>query len=585
MKKIILLIPVLWSLLSMAQEQDGGFINVNIGSNEEFNKRMNKNLKPGLLINTGGYEESDLQSLSEKKVVINKTIRQRLNISQINEPDEVVMTAQKAEVKYSPDKLLDFYVDLGGVDPMIAVGHNYIIVSDGIFFSFYDKNGQILPDKPGGITVSWSATDFFSWIITAANNNHFAFLKTAPEDILTKCQSEGKTGNCKELCEAYDTRVIYEPVNKRFIILSAVRNQVWQKDAYKDLCQANAVRIFAYAVSNTEDPRDGFKMWYWTKNNYRDWPRISADKDVLTVAHNGNGSDKTPAIYVISMQDLINGVAHPHWFTYNKGTGDNPDRVIPVAKYQRFPSAFDDYIMYLDPQKGDNVILRYFKKKPDMWTNKPTLSETTIDLSNDISLGWSERPVLRNGCLYFSSIVPVADEDKNVHPKVYGFDLYRLPLKKSGNDILFDGANVKKMEYPVYPAGPNGNDFTSYEVPAISVDERGTILAAYGRIAKKTSGNINPEARYFVFFENEAQHRLSKQLKGGEFMPLFKPNGWNNTTPDGFYNYSDVNDDKYIDYASVVPDPDNRFVFWIAHVFTNSKTGQYKMVVGKVAAY
>jgi hypothetical protein len=421
-------------------------------------------------------------------------------------------------------------------------------------------------------------TEFFNPVIEQANIK-FAWLASAPDSVLTDCD-DGHSNPTKEISEAYDTRVIYEPVNGRFIILAALRNRIW-RGGTSSLCGIYATRTFAFAISKAEDPAAGFNMWFWTKANYRDWPRVSADKDVLTVAHNGKGTEGTPTIYVISMEDLINGVNDPRWFTYRRGVNNTPPNVVPVAKYKTpNHTTFDNYVMYLRGD-GDNAVLYYFRKSASMWTNKPTLHETDIDLSNEVRFDWHERPVLRNGKIYFTSKAIIKEEDENKHPRIYGFNLYRLPLKKNGNKIVFNEASAKKMEYAVYPPILEDSNFISYETSSLSVDDKGTILTAYGRLGKTESGYIYPEARYFVFYENEKKHRLSKLLKAGEFMPFFTPEDWDTEMPDGFHNYTGAKN-KYIDYSTVTVDPDQQFVFWIAHAYADLKDTKYKMVIGKV---
>lgn len=581
MKKSLVLLFSLYYTTAFAQESKEGFVRVNVGTNTQFTKQYHRPLINVAENKMAGEGKQDTGLLKNDTVFRPKPgVLQRPRF----EANNVAPRKAKTSTPPSPPPIAVVFPNLGGVDPMIAAGHNFVIVSMDHSFAFFDKNGAPLPTKPGGIAVSWSATNFFQPVIDAANNNTFSSLQSAPDVILQSCNDNGpgQPSSNKKLNEAYDTRVVYEPVNKRFVILSAVRNQVWHSDDLNVLCNIYATRIFAFAISNTEDPRDGFKMWYWTKANYRDWPRISVDKDVLTVAHNGDGADGTPSIYVISLQDMMNGVSDLRYFTYKKSSGNTPDKVIPVARFKSTSTTFDDYVMYLQGD-GDNAVLYYFKKSPGMWVSKPDLKETDIDLSNDISLGWHERPVYRNGSIYFTSIVNTDASFINLRPKIYGFDLYRLPLKKDGNDIEFNGGSVKKMEYAVYPQAASFTEYTSYEMPSLSVDERGTILTAYGRLAKTSTGFINPESRYFVFFDGESKHRLSHLLKDGTFMPTFKPDGWAVNVMDGFYHYADS--DKYIDYATVTPDPAKRFVFWIAHAWADAKDNKYKIVVGKVGAF
>ena len=96
-----------------------------------------------------------------------------------------------------------------------------------------------------------------------------------------------------------------------------------------------------------------------------------------------------------------------------------------------------------------------------MWTIKPALKHTDLDLANDLSFAWSERPVYRNGNIYFSSIVQTDGEIINKRPKIYGFNLYRLPLKMNGSNIEFNGSSPKKMEYPVYPKAATSTEYVA----------------------------------------------------------------------------------------------------------------------------
>ncbi len=487
-------------------------------------------------------------------------------------------------LKYQPP-LKTFYPTQGPPDLMIAAGDQYLIISDAHTFSFYDKNGYVLPLKTGGWKSEWSATDFFQPLIDSANANNFPFLQNAPDNIVdwAVC-GHGDSPNDKLLVEAYDVRVIYEPDIKRFIICAGIRNLVWRGNG-KSLCDQYAVRIFAYALSVSNDPRDGFMMWYWTKNNYRDWPRISADKDVLIQAHNdSNGDDGTPTIYVISMHDMIFGLSHIRSFTYHKGMEGTPASVLPVAKFKKGTTStpFDKYEMFLQGS-GDNAVLYYFKKSADMWDNKPELKHTDIVLEDGVSFASQDRPVFRNGNIYFSSRILFDDQVINVRPPTWGLNLFRLPLKINGSDLEFDEGGSQKMILTMSPGLPVGNLWKSYEMPAIAVDERGTICTAFGRLGHTTGSTIHPGANYFLFYYNKTAPGPIQLIKPGDASSIssYQPEGWTppHTTIDGYYKKG-----QYLDFATVTPDPQQRFVFWIAHAYAKP-TGSYKMVVSKVSAY
>ena len=482
----------------------------------------------------------------------------------------------------APQKII--FPTLRGVDPMVAAGDEFVIISQDHSFAFYDKNGNQL-----GSDIN--ATTFFQEVIDKANENSFPDLADAPDNILSRCATKGAdiSRSQKILNEAYDTRVIYEPVNKRFIIVSAVRNQVWQYDKSKfpasgsaAQCNPFATRIFAFSISKTNDPRDGFHKWYWTKNNYRDWPRISADKDVLTFAHAGTGpgSPATPSIYVISLADMMAGKSHPRYFTYMDD--DYPGSVIPFAMYKSNNSVFKDYVMYLRGN-GTTAELYYFKKTSDMWTNKPDLNEADIDLGINLDFQWYERPVYRNGKVYFTSRALASAAVKNKRPDVWGFWLFRLPLSLNDDEISFNESSSLLMKQHYKPTTASGTNYDSYDIPSYSVDAAGTILLAYGRSSKTgTSSFLKPQSRYLEHIQGETNHRNSHILKAGVTTPLFKQTGWSKNVVDGFFH--SYNSDIFIDYSTVVPDPSESKVFWIAHSFASPDTSYIHMVVGKVKA-
>lgn len=153
---------------------------------------------------------------------------------------------------------------------------------------------------------------------------------------------------------------------------------------------------------------------------------------------------------------------------------------------------------------------------------------------------------------------------------------YRLPLKNTGNDIVFDAFTTKKLAYPVHTNVSSSKIWKSFEMPALAVDDRGTICIAYGALGKISSGTItHPQARYFLFYDNETGNRPSQLIKAGEpsSISTFQPPGWSsaNKTIDGFYHSYHKPNDRYLDFTTATPDPQQRFVFWIAHAYAKAR--------------
>ena len=129
----------------------------------------------------------------------------------------------------------------------------------------------------------------------------------------------------RQINEFYDTRVDYDPVSKRFAILSAAREG-----------GSPDTRFYAFAVSKTEDPRDGFHQYMTTETNYRDFPRLTMNGDLLLVAHNAANSKADtdgdrPVLSAYHLPSLRQGSDDPpNWQYYSSDLNDAP-RVFLVS--------------------------------------------------------------------------------------------------------------------------------------------------------------------------------------------------------------------------------------------------------------
>jgi hypothetical protein len=179
----------------------------------------------------------------------------------------------------SPEWKLRFFPSVSGVDPMIATGHQFVIVTQDHRIAFLDREGNALLSKSGEST-NLPATNFFEGFIQEKN------LDGSPNDDNINLYSP------HQISEFYDTRCTYDAASKRFAILSAAR-----KPGTTD------TRFYAFAVSRTEDPRDGFEQYMTTESNYRDFPRLTVHGNRLLVAHNAAGQAAEGETPVLSAFD------------------------------------------------------------------------------------------------------------------------------------------------------------------------------------------------------------------------------------------------------------------------------------------
>ena len=142
--------------------------------------------------------------------------------------------------------------ELGYIDPQIAAGHQFVIVSTNGRISFYDKSGALLKAtrlKPLENPISVSA--FFDELkpSLAANLN----LPSSVDPVTFGFNSH------------YDNRVIFDPYRNRFWIgaLTINRNTKNEKLGLTPAQRGSRRTKFLVAVSKTEDPRDGWHRYWW----------------------------------------------------------------------------------------------------------------------------------------------------------------------------------------------------------------------------------------------------------------------------------------------------------------------------------
>lgn len=180
-------------------------------------------------------------------------------------------------------------------DPMIAVGHDFVVVTQDHQITFLDGNGVALPGT-ASVPTNLSSTAFFQGFINATNTDG----SPNANDINAISPTT--------ISEFYDTRVTYDPVTKRFVILSAARQP-----------STSVIRYFAFAISKTQDPRDGFFQYMTTESNYRDFPRLVVHNGMILQGHNAAGpaaEGETPVLYAFDLASAGQGAADvPNWDT------------------------------------------------------------------------------------------------------------------------------------------------------------------------------------------------------------------------------------------------------------------------------
>lgn len=445
-------------------------------------------------------------------------------------------------------------------DPAIAVGNQYVLVINDHWISFYDRNGQLLPSK-NGVPTSLSATDFFKtfWEPKLANGNqnlsNINLVSYLPTAILNP-NPDGDMNQLGMINEWYDSRCAFDPIHKRFIFLSAARNQLWFNDpkgnpgGKYDLAVR---RYFAIAVSRTEDPRDGFDMWMSTSSNYADWPRFSVSNNSITVAHNSPQAGH-PYAYVISESDMLANKPHPANFEYYAKDFPGCRNVLPVTITG---SSTLTYLTGVNNNGSDPARIFGFRPPASYAAPAPLLSGS-VQLAD--GLGWQiDNPKWWNGFFYFcfnEQYVP-----DRMHVRVV-----RMPCGVDGNQLK--PSNLPGLGYLDHAFGRSGpgdgpNDLVNYLYPSISVNNTGNCSIVYGRVGVQTAKPLYPEARYSLFKIHTLAPAPSSLIHKGEFFPPTPLN-------------------KRFDLVNSCVDPLDGETIWMCHTYAATAANDYNVVVSHV---
>ncbi|HEX6737841.1 MAG TPA: hypothetical protein VF310_06210 [Vicinamibacteria bacterium] len=511
-----------------------------------------------------------------------------------------------------------FHPTTQGVDPMIAVGEDYVVVTQDHAVEFLYKRdgtghhaGDRLPSK-GGEATYLSSRDFFAAFLapthadgTPNRNNINRYLRLPPDtDPEKQCSGSFVGDPC--INEFYDTRVAYDPYRRRFVILSAARGPVWTGEG-----RDRAVRrFFAIAVSKTEDPRDGFHQWMTTESNYADWPRMATGDGVLVVAHSacknpdesdpcGNGDhDETPLLttalrpmlYAFNMDDLAaNHLAPRNWKVCPYETGGGT--IYPV--FHHGTTAGWTYAVRVG---GDTDDLRVYRFKA-RWEEPLGLHQASVDVGG--LSAFREGIHYRGGSLYLAGGILAEERVPDVAPERWRVRGLRLPVFETQ-----DGWRVGPCPGPEcldFDLGYNASDddegdIWSYEMGSMAVNEDGDMIVVFGRVPIHIKSSRGQEVRYAIHYRDSRGLQGSRALQEGdttlrdtfcdggvkEHNPTVEPywHAWRDETDSGGTVVCEDQDD-YQDYANATVDPTGK-AFWIVHAHADATRSGYRMVGGKV---
>jgi hypothetical protein len=519
-------------------------------NNYEGNKSTMRPVKTAAFkkIKTTGTLEKPILQISQAEEIQEKIILQKAMVENLEDIGEVSDNPNKSPL---PSKIFEPVISQK-IDPHIAVGRNYIIITNYDDIGFFDKSGTPLQAKGNGLLTRINADDFFETFF----------------DPINEIMEFDNKGAEYQINEFYDLRVIYDDNCRRFFIVAAARNQLWiNNDKTPDYLEPFSKRLVAFAVSKTEDPRDGFHQYMTVENNYRDWPRIAVSGNHLLIANNAaDGMGNGPVIYVVSINDIKTGKPKPAAAKYgsNELYGIKNVNVISVLDKGFGFSCFFSC-------SGDNLTILYFQNN-DPLAFKPLVKKVTFKLNSTIGF-ISNGALIRNNNLYFTYQYQQTAATNTV-PARFKIRYIKLPLIPEGTNFLVDlfGTGLLQTGFGRNTPEDDPEDLVSYEEPEIAINQKGDFLIGYGRTPVKTKNTLFPEVRYTVFYHNETTHRRSTLLKKGESIPKWVHNG---ETTARYGPHSD-----FLHYSSATVDPADDS-FWMIHVYAE-KNGSYRVVAGNI---
>ncbi|MBA55188.1 MAG: hypothetical protein CMK89_12105 [Pseudomonadales bacterium] len=242
-------------------------------------------------------------------------------------------------------------LSLNGKDPMVAAGRNFVVVSTSQEVSFRDKEGAPLATKNGVFSTIATQTMFAEFLDReSANdiNKHTGFILPCDSPVYPNT-----TLNKFCVGRVLDTRVYFDALGNRFIILAeaknVIRTDLWRPEEYPDKFSGSkngfewcgvyenartgkdsalpstsycalARRHQFFAISKTEDPRDGFYTYAIKKQNYVDfpWGSVNAEGDMFTIGAANPGTKYGAVATVIRLSDLRNGNPEPRYFQLSR---------------------------------------------------------------------------------------------------------------------------------------------------------------------------------------------------------------------------------------------------------------------------
>jgi hypothetical protein len=480
-----------------------------------------------------------------------------------------------------------FDISGSGDDLLVSAGRDALGVALDASVRFFNKDGTPLTggilSSDGTLPLSSMYAEFVRKAPVAAEdvpakdvNQYVGFAQpcdsaTLPDtDLYKYCVAS----------EPYDTRVEYDVLGDRWVVVAALRNHVWTNyfgNAYSHPDASDtelyampygdeisncgkisdptgegsvavpsgahckeARRLITVAVSRTADPRDGFFTYVFLENNYRDWPWMAIDGDWLVISHRGTEDPAGPVSSLVSLKDLRAGRARPQYIHYFETDLQGYTRAEPPRQLGTLPSH-----TLLASQEGDpaffaipHPVLPYGKKAAgSLVLQSATLSEFTI-----------ETFTYRNGKMYMTKSLE-ADGKTEIQ-------VARVPLVLDGDTPAVSTSAASG--YKVFSV----KDSQSLDRPITAMNGVGELFMIWGRHGTDPDDGIAPGPRHALWRPSASFFDVPRTFRGGD-------------------GYAEGGSGGQIKARACAVDPVDDRTFWAAHKYGKSNGG-WGIVIGSV---
>ena len=210
----------------------------------------------------------------------------------------------------------------------------------------------------------------------------------------------------------------------------------------------------------------------------------------------------------------------------------------------------------------------------------PTLQKDSITLDWPLG-GTGAAATYRNGKLYAVSQLQASPFVADKTPARQCVRLTRIPVEKTSATTI-NAMSGKLSDFCFGENSPDDDpgDLISYELPAVAVTKKNDIAMCTEEFGVNTQ--LQHEARYSVWYHNEAARRTSGLLQPGNFNIPKTVHTDQNGDPESKASLTHFYDPNQLDFAWAIVDPTDDSTVWMIHAYADSTLKRLKAVIGKV---